>query len=244
MLRHVHERHHFEILAEHGLFEGRVFDSAKVLILTQNLGRVITGLFEQVKILHQVSDPERRNAMLARAQELTRTPQSKVFLGDPETVPMPPEDFQSLTGRAGRCIGEQQAKGLSASAPNPAPQLVKLTEPVAVGVLNRHHRGIGHVHADLDHRGGHQCIELTTSEPLHDVRLLRGVISLALPLVILFFLTGLRHTLARLLADRPHNDETANSVRYIWFTVIGFVLLIVGVDVSLIVESFSDISFR
>ena len=82
------------------------------------------------------------------------------------------------------------------------------------------------------------------SELLVRVRLLRGVISLALPLVILFFLTGLRHTLARLLADRPDDDETARSVKYIWFTMIGFVLLIVGVDVSLIVESFSDISFR
>lgn len=82
------------------------------------------------------------------------------------------------------------------------------------------------------------------SELLVRVRLLKGVISLAMPLIILVFLTGLRHGLTRMLARQNADAEMVKSSRYIWLTVIVFVILILAVDVNIIIESLSDINFQ
>jgi hypothetical protein len=44
---------------------------------------------------------------------------------------------------------------------------VQLREPEALGVLDEHHRRVGHVDADLDHRRGDQHVELAVAEGAH-----------------------------------------------------------------------------
>jgi len=41
-----------------------------------------------------------------------------------------------------------------------ATQLVELGQSEAFGVLDHHQRGVGHIHADLDHRGGDQQLDI------------------------------------------------------------------------------------
>jgi hypothetical protein len=62
-------------------------------------------------------------------------------------------------GRAGgrqRRRVQQHAHAGHRAAADPAAQLVQLRQAEALGVLDHHQAGVGHVHADLDHRGGHQ----------------------------------------------------------------------------------------
>ena len=82
------------------------------------------------------------------------------------------------------------------------------------------------------------------SELLVRVRLFKGIISLAMPLIILIFLTGLRRALTNMLERQGADQEMTKSARYIWLTVVGFVLLILAIDVNIIIESMSDISFQ
>ena len=52
--------------------------------------------------------------------------------------------------------GEQEAEGLRAAAPDAAAQLVQGGEAEALGLLDDHDGGLGHVHAHLHHRGRHE----------------------------------------------------------------------------------------
>jgi hypothetical protein len=44
------------------------------------------------------------------------------------------------------------------AAADPAAELMQLRDPVAVGVLDQHHGGVGHVDPHLDHRGGNEHV--------------------------------------------------------------------------------------
>ena len=44
---------------------------------------------------------------------------------------------------------------------------MKLRQPETLRVLDHHDRGVGHVHPDLDHRGGHQDVDLAGAEAAH-----------------------------------------------------------------------------
>ena len=61
-----------------------------------------------------------------------------------------------------------------AAPADPAAQLVQLGDAEPVGVQHDHHGGVGHVDADLDHRGGHQHVELAGGEVAHHRVLLVG----------------------------------------------------------------------
>ena len=87
--------------------------------------------------------------------------QLEVLLGDHEAVvallhhrraaPAPPRDG------ACRATSSTQVRRARA-APDPAAQLVQLRQAEALGVLDHHHRRVGHVDADLDHRGRHEHV--------------------------------------------------------------------------------------
>ncbi len=51
-----------------------------------------------------------------------------------------------------------------AAPANTAAQLVQLGEAQALGVFDNHQAGIGHVHTDLDHGGGHQQLQVAGLE--------------------------------------------------------------------------------
>ena len=100
---------------------------------------------------------KQRQARLARAQHFARAAQAQVLLGDAEAVLGFAHDREPRLGRlAERLLIEQQAGRLAAAAPDAAAQLVQLRQAEALGMLDHHDRGLGHVDADFDHGGGHQ----------------------------------------------------------------------------------------
>ena len=55
-----------------------------------------------------------------------------------------------------------------AAAPDPSAKLVQLGQTEALGALDQHHRGVRHVHADLDDGRRDQHVELAVAERAHD----------------------------------------------------------------------------
>ena len=58
------------------------------------------------------------------------------------------------------------------AAADAAAELVQLRDPVALGVLDEHHRRVRHVDADLDDRRGHEHVGAAGGERLHRLGLL------------------------------------------------------------------------
>src|SRR5216683_3147836 len=110
-----------------------------------------------------------RHAMLPRAQQLPHPPDSHVLLGELETVVDLSHQMQSLETRVRRIVRQQQAVALGRAAPDPASKLVQLRQPEAVGALDHHDSGIGHVHADLDNGGCDQDLDLAGDKTPHDI---------------------------------------------------------------------------
>lgn len=63
-------------------------------------------------------------------------------------------------GISGIRAAQQEAIGRVFPPAHTAPQLMELGKAEAVGVLDGHHGGVGHIHPHLDHGGGHQHLDL------------------------------------------------------------------------------------
>ncbi len=114
-------------------------------------------------------DAEARHARLAGAEDLAAAAQPEILLGDAEAVLGLAHDRQPLAGDGPeRGPVEQQAGRRLVAAPDPAAQLMELGEAEALGVLDHHDRGVGHVDADLDDGGGDQHLDLAGEEAGHD----------------------------------------------------------------------------
>ncbi len=81
------------------------------------------------------------------------------------------------------------------------------------------------------------------SAALVRARLLRGIFSLAVPLVILLFLSKLRVRFAALLQAQNATQDTMQSARYMWILVVAFVIIILIMDAIVIANGFLDIDF-
>jgi hypothetical protein len=105
-------------------------------------------------------------AGLARPDQIAHSPLLQVQLGDVEAVLRRREGAQPVEARP---IAQENAIALLCTPADPAAELVQLSEPEALGMLHQHHRRVGHVDAHLDHRGGHQDLDLAGAEPAHGV---------------------------------------------------------------------------
>ena len=82
------------------------------------------------------------------------------------------------------------------------------------------------------------------SPALVKARLMRGIFSLAVPLVILLFVMASRQKIAALLSAQNAPSATLQSARYLWFLIMGFVIGILSLDLIVIANGFQDIDFR
>ncbi len=75
-------------------------------------------------------------------------------------------------------------------------------------------------------------------------RLMRGIFSLVVPLVILLFLSNLRVKIVALLNEQNANLSTIQSAKYMWYLVMMSIVIILTMDAIVIVASFQDIDFN
>ncbi len=82
------------------------------------------------------------------------------------------------------------------------------------------------------------------SAALVRARIVSGLLSLSVPLVILIFLNRIRGKLADLLTG-PNQDASAmRSAKYMWYLVMAFVIVILAITANVVWSSFLDINFK
>ena len=109
--------------------------------------------------------------------------QPQILFGDDEPVLGAAHHVQSLARRVRQRLAvEQDTRRLLGAASDPAAQLVQLRQPEALGMIDDHDRGVRHVDADLDHRGGDQDRQRARRERRHDaILVLAGELAMHQP---------------------------------------------------------------
>ena len=140
----------------------------------QGLGGV-PRLGKKRHVAAEIGGLQRGQAVLAAAEEVAGSPQLQILLRDAEAVVGGGQRLQAAARLRILCVAEQDTVTLRLAASHAATQLVQLAQAEAVGVLHHHQRGVGHVHAHLHHRGGHQNVALAGGKGGHDLLLFPGL---------------------------------------------------------------------
>lgn len=82
------------------------------------------------------------------------------------------------------------------------------------------------------------------SPALVRARIVSGLFSLSVPLVILVFLNRIRGKLSDLLGGQSHDASAMRSAKYMWYLVMVFVIVILAITANVVWTSFQDIYFR
>ena len=127
------------------------------------------GIGEDEPVLGQGGDIEADGqAALLGALQVSGAAHLHVFLGQFKAVFRSAEKVQPLLALLGYLGAlHEDAVGAFRTPAHAAAQLVQLAQAEALGTLNHHHRGVGHVHPHLYHGGGHQDIGPSGGEGVH-----------------------------------------------------------------------------
>ena len=128
-----------------------------------------------VAVAAQVGHAERRQAVLAGAQQIARSAHFEIEFREPKAVDRIDERLQPLDHFLASGIGEHRAITRMSTAGDPAAHLMKLSQSKSLGSRDRHQRGVGHVDADFDDARGHQHLR----SPLAKLRIAASFSSVA-----------------------------------------------------------------
>ena len=145
-----------------------VLRGGQLIVLRQQLSRGGLRLVQQQHIAVEIGDLQHGQTVLPLAEEIAGTPELQILLRDLEAVVGVRQGLQSPLRLLAAALSHQHAVALGPAAAYAAPQLVQLAQTEALGVLHHHQRGVGHVHAHLHHRGGHQNVRLAGGKGRHD----------------------------------------------------------------------------
>ncbi len=103
-------------------------------------GRFAPGDLQQLVVAQQIANPERRQAGLARAEEVARAAELQVPLGDLEAVRRIGEGLEPGASVLREwLLVQEHAVRLVRAASDPAAQLMQLRQAETLGVLDEHH---------------------------------------------------------------------------------------------------------
>src|SRR5690606_34752986 len=112
---------------------------------------------------------EGRRAGLAQPEHLARPADLEVALGELEAVGDGRHGFEPELGVGGGGVADEDADALALAAPDAPAQLVELSEPETLRLLDDHDVRVGHVDADLDDGRRDDGVDEPGAEALHDV---------------------------------------------------------------------------
>ena len=128
----------------------------------------LAGAKQRRPVARQAGKLEVRHARLPRAHHLALAADLEIAVGQLEPVVGLEQGLEPRLRGAGLGLREEQAVRLRRPPPHAPAQLVKLREAEALGALDDHHGGVGHVDADLDQAGRDQDLHLSGLEGVHD----------------------------------------------------------------------------
>ena len=131
------------------------------------------ALLDKLGILDDVYQPQPGGAMLAAAEDVTLTPQPQVVFRQLEAVGAFLHRRQPFQGVRVLAARDQIDRPVALATANAAAQLMQLGQAEAVGIEYHHHRGVGHVYANLHYGGGYQDVYQPGAEVGHHLALLR-----------------------------------------------------------------------
>ncbi len=145
-------------------------------VVADQQGRDVSGLRDHFLVAQHVQQPQAGPAAgLGGAEHVALAALLEVDARELEAVVRRRDCIEPLTGRAALCSGRyQQAQARVAAAADTAAQLVELRDSESVGVEDHHHRRVGDVDPDLDHRGRDQHVDVAGSERAHHLVLAVG----------------------------------------------------------------------
>ncbi len=124
-------------------------------------------------VAHQIGDLEIGQPGLTGAEQFPRAAQFQIALGDLEAVIGLAQHPEPALGRFGQgSMIEQHAMGGHRPPADPAAQLMQLSQPQPLRVLDDHQAGVGHIHPHFDDGGSDQQLQNTRLELLHHPLLL------------------------------------------------------------------------
>lgn len=136
----------------------------------------VAGHLDYRAVGGEVGEPEvEGGAALHGALDVAGTAHLHVGFGDYEAVGGLRHEFEALAGVAADVVAaHEDAVALVGAAAHASAQLVELREAEALGVLDYHHGGVGHVDAYFYHGGGYEDARLAGGEDAHLVLFLVG----------------------------------------------------------------------
>lgn len=128
---------------------------------------VATGFFEDVAIAEEIGDAERRETVLAGAEDIAWAADLEIDFGQLEAVGGADEGFETLARVVGLRIAEDAAEAGILAAADAAAKLVELGEAETMAAFDGHERGVGDVDAHFDDRGRDEHLDVTGTETVH-----------------------------------------------------------------------------
>ncbi len=126
----------------------------KAWVAGDEFAGVFAGFGHDGGIANQIGHAERRQAVLAGADQVAGAAELKIDFGEFESVGGIDEGLQSLLGIVSRIVCKDTAVAGEDATADPAAHLMELGEAETVGAEDRHQRGVGNVDADFDDRRG------------------------------------------------------------------------------------------
>ena len=116
----------------------------KFVVLKEHPVGSIARLFNQGGILFEIAEPKHRHAGLLFAQKFAGSAQLQISAGNFKAVGRFADDLEALPADVGKTHVKEKHAGASASAASDAaPELMKLSEAEAFGMLDHHQGGVG-----------------------------------------------------------------------------------------------------
>ena len=112
------------------------------------------GFLDQAPVLYEVAELEIRKATLRLAKQLAGAALAQVFLSQLKAVAAFFHHGQPVLPLLGSILSNEYAKRLVRASTDAPPELVQLRQPKSIGIFDQHDRGVGDIHAHLDHAGG------------------------------------------------------------------------------------------
>ena len=130
----------------------------------------------EVAILGQVGNTQvEGHSALCCAFKVARPAVAHILFGNHKAICALHHRLDASQGGRGEFVARNQnAVTLFRAAAHTSAKLVELGQTEALGILDDHHRSIGHVHAHLYHRGADQDLRAARCKLRHCCLLVRG----------------------------------------------------------------------